>query len=354
MTRPLASKATFDDVLDALLDQENPFPPTYLHHFSDLNSAELHEFKKVFPRVEVTRRRALLEDLEELAEADTLVLVENIGRTALQDEVPQVRTVAVRQMWNEEDKKLAPVFMRMMREDSDSEVRAAAATGLGIFIYLGEVEEIPAHLLTTVEESLFEMAKGSDDKLVRRRAVESLGFSSRPEVADLLKTAYKQKDTDWIESALFAMGRSADVTWQDDIIRMFDHPKVSVQSEAIQAAGELQLEAAREPLLNILDESEDDDVHAAATWSLAQIGGEGVRSTLEGLLEKTDDDDETSFIEEALEILDFTEEMNAFNLLEIGADDEDQYIIEPDHQDNEAESSSSEKETVKKTRHKRK
>ena len=73
---------------------------------------------------------------------------------------------------------------------------------------------------------------------MRRRAIESLGFSGRPEVPDLIKTAYKQKDTDWVESALFAMGRSADQVWQNDIISMFDHAKPSVQSEAIQAAGQ--------------------------------------------------------------------------------------------------------------------
>ena len=83
-------------------------------------------------------------------------------------------------------------------------------------------------------------------------------------------------------------------------------------------------------VLTRLAGDEDEDVRAAAIWSLAQIGGENVRPTLESLLENTDDDDEASFIEEALEILDFTEEMSDFDLLEIGPDDEDQYIIEPD------------------------
>lgn len=355
MPKPRPSQASFDDVLDALLDRETPFPPTYLHRFSDLPTAELNEFKKVFPRVEVTRRRALLEDLEQLADADTMVLVENIGRAALEDEDAQVRTLAIRLLWDVENKKLVPVFMRMLRQDSDVQVRATAAAALGIFVHLGEMEDIPAHLLTTVEDSLLEVANGEDDVLVRRRVIESLGFSGRPEVPDLLKAAYKQKDTDWIESALFAMGRSADKAWQNEVIDMFDHAKTSVQSEAIQAAGELQLEAARELLLNILEDNEDEDERAAAIWSLAQIGGENVRPTLESLLENADDDDEASFIEEALEILDFTEEMSGFDLLEIGVDDKDQYIIEPEIRDNKDDAAEPGKESAKNPkRHKRK
>jgi HEAT repeat protein len=358
MPKPRPSQASFDDVLDALLDRENPFPPTYLHRFSDLPPAEVIEFKKVFPRVEVARRRALLEDLEQLADADPLVLVENLGYLALEDEDAQVRAAGIRLLWDVEDKTLAPILIQIMRQDPDVQVRATAATALGIFVYLGEVEEIPEDVSTEVEESLLEVANSKEDALVRRRVIESLGFSGRSEVLDLIKAAYKQKDTEWIESALFAMGRSADQAWQDDILAMFEHTKATVQSEAIQAAGELQLDAAREPLLTILENNEDDeDVRTAAIWSLAQIGGEGVRPALEGLIETSEDDDEVSFIEEALEILDFTEEMSGFDLLEIGVDDEDQYIIEPEPDSSDGKGSQSEtsKDSTKNPkRHKRK
>ena len=111
MVKKLPSHATFDDVLDALLDKEQPFPPVYLHRFSDLNPAELKEFKRVFQLVDVTRRRALLEDLEELADADSLVLVENIGRVCLDDEDAAVRALAIRLLWDVEDKKLVPVLI---------------------------------------------------------------------------------------------------------------------------------------------------------------------------------------------------------------------------------------------------
>jgi HEAT repeat protein len=114
MVRKLANQVPFDEVLDALLDQENPFPPTYLHRFSDLSPRNLSEFKRVFPMVEISRRRALLEDLENLADADDLVLVENIGRTCLEDTDAQVRSLAIRLLWDVEDKALLPVLINRL------------------------------------------------------------------------------------------------------------------------------------------------------------------------------------------------------------------------------------------------
>ncbi len=69
-------------------------------------------------------------------------------------------------------------------------------------------------------------------------------------------------------------------------------PRISVQVDAIHAAGELALEEARKPLLERLEEGiEDEEVFLEIVWALSSIGGEGVRHALEKLLEDTDDDD---------------------------------------------------------------
>jgi hypothetical protein len=56
-------------------------------------------------------------------------------------------------------------------------------------------------------------------------------------------------------------------------------------------------------------------------WSLSQIGGEDVRAFLVDMLDKTDDEDVSGYIEEALENLDFTEELEKFDLLALDEDD---------------------------------
>jgi hypothetical protein len=49
-------------------------------------------------------------------------------------------------------------------------------------------------------------------------------------------------------------------------------------------------------------------------WSLSKIGGEGVRDRLEELMDIETDDDETEFLEEAMDNLSFTEDMNRFDM----------------------------------------
>jgi hypothetical protein len=67
-------------------------------------------------------------------------------------------------------------------------------------------------------------------------------------------------------------------------------------------------------------------------WALSRIGGEGVRSKLEELLEIEEDDEEADFIEEALETLSFTEDMGNFSLIDV--DDEVDFIEEePDEEE---------------------
>ena len=126
MTKNIA----FQTVLDALLDDSNPFPPHYLYLFSDTEPGQLKLLLKAWPQVSLSRQRALLEDLEELTEDDTLLCFDDLARALLQDPDPQVRVQALRLLWECEDAKLVPTFLEILTEDSDSNVRAAAATAL--------------------------------------------------------------------------------------------------------------------------------------------------------------------------------------------------------------------------------
>jgi len=309
-------KQSFQTVVDALLDETNPFPAVYLHRFSDISSRDLRTLSEVWPQVPLTRRQALMEDLEELADVDTLLSFKDFSQFALHDVDPRVRMFAIRLLWEEDDKSLIHAFLDLMQDDPDVQVRATAANALGHFVYLGEVEEIPEDTLHAVEDDLLLITRSSENSLLRRRALESLGYSSRPEVLPLIEAAYNQEDTDWQASALFAMGRSADRRWQKQILETLDHPDSAVRLEAVRAAGELELTKARHILLDTAQEEEDDDVRFAAIWSLSQIGGRSVRPVLERLLEESEDDEEVDLIEDALENLTFTEDTQFFDMFD--------------------------------------
>lgn len=304
-------------VLTALLDDQHVFPPAYLHHFSDLEGRDLEAVRSVWPQASARRRFTLLEDLEDLSEADTLVSFTAIARLALEDVDARVRTVAIRMLWEADDISLADVFLRMLEQDESAEVRAAAASALGVFVYEGELEEIPQDIFHRVESRLIAVVNSQEEDLVRRRALESLGYSSHSEVPALIRNAFTSGSTDWSASALFAMGRSADSSWEPDVIRMLQSPKADIQLEAVRAAGALGIARSRRILLDLLEEeAQDSEIREAVIWSLSQIGGDEVRETLEELLENTDDDEEAEILEDALDNLSFTEDSGLYGFFD--------------------------------------
>ncbi|MEA3327913.1 MAG: HEAT repeat domain-containing protein [Chloroflexota bacterium] len=314
----------FSEVRAALLNNEVPFPAGLLYFFSDISFEDLKKVSEVWPKVRVRRRRALLEDMENLAEADTLLFFDHFAISCLEDDDPVARATAIRLLWQSQEEELVPLLLKRMLEDPEAIVRAAAATGLGMFVYLGECEEIKTSTYEDLLENLIQTHLGSDDVLVRRRALEALGYASHPDIPDFIQKTYDTNDEDWLQSALLAMGRSYDKRWIEPVVRMLDHPDPMVQYEAVRAAGELEAQEARDLLFDLLDTGTDDqDLLFAAIWSLTKIGGQGVRELIEMSLEETSDPEEQQFLEEALENLDFTEQVSAFDMMVFEEDPED-------------------------------
>ena len=320
----MPQNVAFQTVIEALLDNSRPFPARYLHRFSDLPPAEVKALLQAWPKVTTQRKVALLEDLEELSESDTLTSFDDLARPLLADPLPQVRVLAMRLLWECEDPKLIPIYLDILNADDDPVVRAAAANVLGLFVYLGEVENIPADLHRLVEDTLLEVATSGQEDQIRQRAIESLGASSREEVPPLIEAAYYKKDPAWVVSALYAMGRSADERWEKQVLSNLTSPNDELRSEAIRAAGELDLRASRPILLDMLVDEEDLVIRRQIIWALSKIGGEGVRNRLEELFEAEMDDDEADFLEEAIDNLAFNEDSGLFDLLDIEPDDKEE------------------------------
>jgi len=313
------NQVDFQFVLDALLNKDAPFPPTLLYELSSIQPDEINSLTAVWPEIMLERRRALLEDLESLTERDNLLDFDDIGRIALQDPDAQICINAMRLLWQAEDKHLVPQLIDFLKTHSEESVRAAAALALGPYVYLGEIDKLPAKLLHEIEEELLLAARQDPSELVRQRALESLGYSGRPEVPTILQAAYDSEEIAWLESALSAMGHS--------------HPDLSVQLAAVHAAGELMLDRARGHLLDMIEEEIfDEDLHTEVVWALSQIGGEGVRTAFETLIEMTKDPDETDLLEDALDNLSFSEDEILFDFMDIDPEnqDDDDYDIDFD------------------------
>jgi len=318
----------FQKVLDVLLDESKDIPWRYLIEFSDIEPASLTSLLETWPRIEPGRKLLLLDQLNALVNEDTLVSFDDVGRALLRDSDPQVRIRAIRLLVECEDVRLVPIYIDMLTKDSDVSVRAEAASTLGIFVQLGEFDDIPDEVHHQIEDVLLKVLNGEDEPAVRRRALEALGFSSRDEVPILIESSFKRQDPDWQASALFAMGRSSDERWADQVLRMIVSEDRRIRLAAVQASGELGLKLARPLLLRLLEEEFDDVIAGAAIWSLSQIGGEDVRIYLQNLLDNVEDDDQAAFLEEALDNLAFTEDMASFDMLALDADELDEMDLE--------------------------
>ncbi|MBI2757509.1 MAG: HEAT repeat domain-containing protein [Chloroflexi bacterium] len=324
------TKSSIHKIIDDLLDGRKELARRSLQEFSDIDPASLKTLMEAWPRIQPDRKRLLLEELYSLASDDTLVSFDDFARSMLADPDSQVRAGAIRLLDECEDVKLVPAFIKILTNDDSAETRAEASSSLGKFVQLGELEEISRKAQRQVEDALLAKVNSDDQLLVRRNALEALGYSSRTEVATVIESAYHRENPDWQASALFAMGRSADERWEDHVLSSLLDEIDIVRLAAVKAAGELGLESAQPVLFRLLEEEEDDDIAAAAVWSLSQIGGEDVRIYIQNLIDQSEDDEQVEFFEEALENLFFTEDLAKFDLLNLNADNEILDDIEED------------------------
>ena len=313
------SNIKFDQVIEALLDEEHPFPNRFLRSFSDLSPKDLLSLSLAWPQVKSQRKTALLEDLEAIAETDTLVNFDELAKMAITDPDPSVRVLAVRSLWECEETKLIPTFTELMHGDESSDVRAAAAAALGKFVYLGEVDLISDELRILNNQNLLDVVTGNDLPHVRRRALESLGYSSHAKVPGLILKALATEETQWLTSALCAISRSADDKWSEQVIKFLNHPDVEVQFEAVRAAGELEMEDARDHLLEMLEDKKNDpELHYALIWALSQIGGEGIKQKFEDMSDKSTDEEEIEWLEKGLDNLELSGSLGPMEMLDLG------------------------------------
>lgn len=316
-------KSSINKLISDLTENAQELSRGTLQQFSDMDPASLKALHEAWPRVTAERKRRLLEGLEDLSEEDTLVSFDDFARSLLDDPEAEVRMRAIRLLDEADDAKLIPAFIGIMNEDPDAETRAEAASALGKFVELGELEEIPPEARREVEDALLEKANSEDQPPVRRNALESLGFSARPEVITLIESSFRRENPEWQASALFAMGRSFDERWEEPVLARLMDVNSLVRLAAVEAAGELRLASARTALFHLLEEEEEDEITTAAIWALSQIGGEDARLYIENLLDLAEEEEDVEFLEEALDNLEFTDELNRFDLLSIDPDEDE-------------------------------
>jgi len=295
----------FEELLKKLGDHQTPLSISSLYGLSHLTRAEAQLFQEVWSLVDAGRRQWILQSLVDIAEASFEVNFNPIFRLCLNDEDEVVRSRAIEGLWEDEDLTLAGLLVRLLRDDPSESVRAAAATSLGRFVLLGELEKIEAAPAMMVEDALLGAIYDPHETLeVRRRAVESIAYSGQAQVQDIIEMAYYDDEEKMRISAIFAMGRSADPLWHEMVIAELDNPNPEMRYEAARACGELEASAALSALIDLIEADPDPEVQEMAIWALGRIGGKEARRVLEACCE-SEDEALRQAAEEALDELDF-------------------------------------------------
>ena len=332
------AELNFQNILDHLLDSKKDIPAGHLAYYSDLDPKSLRLFLDVWKNVPPKRKTLLLDKLTAHLDEDTIVSYEDIGRSLLDDPDAEVRARALGLLAESDDPRLVDTLLKIFQSDSDLAPRLKAANLLGEFVLMGELEELDEARLHKIEDALIAVIRSDENPSLRRAAVEAFGYSGREEAVAILESAYEREDPLWVASALRAMGRSHDNRWDDSVIAKLPDADPRIRFAAVEAVGELAIQKAGPLLLRMLeDEDEDDEVTMATIWALSQIGGDDARAYLLNMLENSDDENVAEFIEDALENLDFNEQLDRFDLLSLDEDDDLSEFDEDDLDDDEDE-----------------
>lgn len=280
---------TVDLLMQHLADESSPISVAKLYALSNLGQDDVKRFQAAWPALPDERRRAALRYLVDIAETNFEVDFGPVFRLCLNDPDAAVREAAIDGLWNEEDPTLIAPLMTLMQRDPAESVRAIAASALGHYVYLDEIEEIPHTLVEPALGALRAIIAAPNEPLeVRRRAVEAISHSSAEDVSGIIRLAYASPDEEMRISAVFAMGSSADEQWIETVIAELDSPSPAMRYEAARAAGELEARSAVPALARMLDDT-DREAQEMAIWALGQVGGERAQELLTELADSDDD-----------------------------------------------------------------
>jgi HEAT repeat protein len=237
-------------------------------------------------------------------------------QTYLSDPAPEVRILAIQGLWDYPAPELIDPLIDIAQRDPDQQVRIRAITTLGRYVYEGEMadydydwgeleaiireDELPEESYRRVVAFLLDIARDPSAPLdARRFSIEALGFSTQPDVVDLVEQVYHEPHVEMKASALFAMGRSGLARWERYVLAELDSPAPQVQLDAVRAAGELFLDEAAPALLTLARSATDQNLRHEAIWALGHMTAFEVWQFLDDITQDPMEDEETRLLAEA-------------------------------------------------------
>lgn len=303
---------SLENFLDNLSDPSVPLGNSNFIEISDLSPSELGTFARSWFGLSQERKRAVLATMVELAEDSPELDFSTIFKMCLKDDDEWVLEKAIDGLWEYEDRSVLPGLTQVLTSDRSPEVRASAASALGKFCVLAQEDyllssdssKIQVALMTTLQDP-------EESEEVRRRCLEAVAPFNTPDIRDYICWAYQSDELLLKSSAIFAMGRSGDVSWLPTLVQELDNREPALRFETANACGDLGEEDLIPHLVPLL-EDDDYQVQVAGLNALGKIGGPLAKRALLRCIEEAD-----ATLEEAaraaLENVEFLEDPMAFS-----------------------------------------
>jgi HEAT repeat protein len=188
-------------------------------------------------------------------------------------------------------------IINLMVDDPIIDVQVASARSLAHFLMMSEWGQLPGTKVPAVFEALRGIYENPETAMpVKGAALEAMGPYSHPKVGEFIEESFEGSSPELQQSALFAMGTSANLRWLPILLDEMESPIADMRAEAARAAGAIGASDSVSQLSELIFD-EDEDVARAAITALAQIGGAQADRVLEELMS----DEAFSHLHEAAE-----------------------------------------------------
>jgi len=307
-----------EQTIAKLVNPEIKLSDSWLAELSSLNSADLAKLEQAWPTIETKRRRQVIYRLVELAEDNFEFDFDSIFKECFKDDDAEVRRKAIEGLWENEEASLIEPLIELLERDASEAVQAAAASALGKFALMAELDKLRPGYKDRISRSLLAVIDDKNKPVeVKRRALEAASSLTLPQMNKALAQAFQSGNNKFKISAIFAMGKSGNPSWLPVLCKELTNPDAEMRFEAAGACGELGEEEAASYLCELVDDP-DVDVRLAAIQALGKIGGPEAKGCLEKCLNHHDEAIQKA-AEEALSQLE-AEEDPLFSQIEFGED----------------------------------
>ena len=258
-----------------------PIDLVRLRALTEPNRDTLTALLRLWPAIEPARRREVLAAMQQLEEAHSPLDFHKAALTALRDPDPATRMLAVRGLREQDRTEYMRLLASQLRDDPVPMVRAEIAKALGGYVIgleFGLMPDDDAETLTAALRDAIEDVEETDE--VRGTALESLGAWSDESTGEMISDLYEVGNPQLRLAAIRAMGRNASEGWLDLLVYHFDDEDADMRAAAAEAAGQLLMDEAVDPLVLLATEDKDEDVQVAAIRALGEIGNEEVERIL--------------------------------------------------------------------------